>query len=152
MDSQRFDRIASTFAQVQTRRSAFRVFGAAAASALGVSILAADDSDARRRRGKKGKKGKRGNQRCLKSGELCETDKQCCGNNQICDVPQNASNSDTECCGGNNAVCGGVNDDGDFLEPYCCIGEAGVRAFVCSESDPSNPNVRGTCIPAPEEF
>jgi hypothetical protein len=152
MDSQRFDRIASTFAQVQTRRSAFRVFGAAAATALGVSILAIDDSDARRRRGKGKGKGK-GNKRCLKSGQLCDSDKQCCTNKGlICDVPQNASNSDTECCGGSGAVCGGVNDDGDFLEPYCCIGEAGVRAFVCSESDPGNPNVRGTCIPAPEEF
>lgn len=153
MDSQRFDRIASTFAQIQTRRSAIRLFGAAAAGALGVSLLAADDTDARRRRGKGKGKGKgKGNKRCLKSGKLCETDKQCCGNNLICDVPQNASNSDTECCGGSGATCGGVNDDGDFLEPYCCIGEAGVRSFVCSESDPSNPNVRGTCLPAPDDL
>jgi hypothetical protein len=151
MDSQRFDKIASTVAQVQTRRSAFRVFGAAAAGALGISILATDDSDARRRRKGKKRKGK-GKGRCLKSGELCQNDNQCCGNNQICEVPQNASNSDTECCGAQGATCGGVNEDGDFLEPYCCIGEAGVRSFVCSESDPSNPFVRGTCLPAPEEI
>jgi len=152
MDSHRFDQIASTFAQVQTRRSAFRFFGAAAAGALGVSILAADDTDARRKRGKGKGKGK-GNDRCLKSGQECKTDGQCCSkDNLICEVPQNASNSDTECCGAEDAVCGGVNDDGDFLEPYCCIGEAGVRSFICSQSDPGNPNVRGTCLPAPEEL
>ncbi len=58
MDSHRFDQIASTFAQVQTRRSAFRLFGAAAVGALGVSILATDDTDARRKRGKGKGKGK----------------------------------------------------------------------------------------------
>lgn len=151
MDSQRFDSIASTFANVETRRSAFRLIGAAAVGALGLSVLGADEGDARRRRGKKGKKGK-GNKRCLKSGDLCESDKQCCGNNQICDVPFNASNSDTRCCGAQGAVCGGVNSDGDAQPPFCCIGEAGVRSFVCSESDPDNPGVRGTCIPAPEEI
>lgn len=149
METQRFDAITSTLAQTQQRRSVFRLFGAAVLSASGVGILLSDEGEARRRRKKKGK----GKKRCLKSGKTCQKNKQCCSKkNLICDVPQNASNSDTECCGASGAVCGGVNDDGDFLPPYCCIGEAGNNAFVCSQSDPENPFVRGTCVPAPDEI
>jgi hypothetical protein len=152
MESQRFDRITTTFARSNSRRGVMTLLGAAALGAGGLAFFAADEGEARRKKKKKKGKGKgKGNQRCLKSGQRCDTDKQCCGNNLICDVPQNASNSDTECCGGQGAVCGGVNDNGDFLEPYCCIGEAGVRSFVCSQNDPGNPNVRGTCIPAPPD-
>ena len=147
MDTQRFDTLTATFAQTQTRRRTFRVLGAAAVGALGLAVLGPDASDARRRR----KKGK-GGTRCLKSGDLCDTDKQCCGSHDlICEVPQNASNSDTHCCGAEGAVCGGVNDDGDFLPPFCCIGKAGRRSFICSESDPDHPLVKGTCIPNPSE-
>ncbi len=147
MDSQRFDEITSTLGQTPTRRGALRLLGVAALSATGLTLLVAGDGEARRRR-KKRRKGKQNNQRCLKSGERCNTDGQCCGGGLICDVPTNASNSDTACCGGQGATCGGVNADGDFLAPFCCIGEAGVRSFVCSESDPNTPGVRGTCIPA----
>jgi hypothetical protein len=147
MESQRFDRIASTFAQSNSRRGVMTLLGATALGAGGLAFFAADEGEARRKKKKKKGKGKGGN-RCFKSGKSCNTDKQCCGNDDlICDVPQNASNSDTACCGAQGAVCGGVNEDGDFLEPFCCIGEAGVRAFVCSENDPNTPGVRGTCIP-----
>jgi hypothetical protein len=149
VDQHQFDSFTVTLAQPESRRSAMRLLGAAAFGALSLTALDTVGSDARKRK-KKGKKGK-GNQRCLKSGDPCNSDKQCCGGGLICDVPTNASNSDHECCGGQGAVCGGVNDDGDAQPPFCCIGEAGVRSFVCSASDPENPGVRGTCIPAPEE-
>lgn len=146
MDSQQFDRITTAFAQSRSRRGVMTLLGATAAGALSVGILAAPDRVSARR-----KKGK-GNTRCLKSGASCETDKQCCtAKGLICEVPQNASNSDTECCGAQGAVCGGVDDNGDFQPPYCCIGEAGVRSFVCSADDPGQPGVRGTCIPAPPD-
>jgi hypothetical protein len=149
MESKHFDSITSTFAQIQSRRGTFRLLGAAVLSAGGLGILLSEDGEARRKKGKGKGKGKG---RCLKSGKSCKNDKQCCSkDNLICDVPQNASNSDTECCGEQGATCGGVNDDGDFLEPYCCIGEAGERSFICSQNDPGNPNVRGTCIPAPDD-
>jgi hypothetical protein len=149
VDSQQFDQFASTFARPETRRSAFRFLGAAAAGALGVALIGADDSDARRR--KKRRKGK-GTGRCLRSGDRCDSDRQCCGSHDlICEVPQNASNSDTRCCGAEGATCGGVNEDGDFLPPFCCIGEAGRRSFICSESDENRPFVKGTCIPNPSE-
>ena len=148
MDSQQFDQIASTLARSESRRSAFRFLGAAAVGAFGVAMLGAADSDARRRKKRRGK----GKGRCLRSGDLCDSDKQCCGSHDlICEVPQNASNSDTRCCGAQGATCGGVNEDGDFLPPFCCIGKAGRRSFICSESDPNNPNVKGTCIPNPSE-
>jgi hypothetical protein len=147
MHSQRFDAITSTVGQTPTRRGLVRLLGLAALSASGLGLLVADDSRARRRK----KRGGKGNTRCLKSGDLCETDGQCCGDNQICEVPTNASNSDTRCCGAQGATCGGVNEDGDAQPPFCCIGEAGRRSFICSEHDLDNPGVRGTCLPAPPD-
>lgn len=148
MDTTTLDTLSRSVATSLTRRSALRglVAGAAAAVAGGV-LLGGDDASARRKKGKGGK----GNARCLKTGDLCASDGQCCGTNQICEVPTNASNSDTRCCGASGAVCGGVNEDGDAQPPFCCIGEAGRRAFVCSENDPENPGVRGTCLPAPDD-
>ena len=114
-----------------------------------------DEGDARRKKRKNKNKGKGGknNERCFKAGDSCSFDDQCCTKttNRICDVPHGASNSDKECCGGQGAVCGGVNDDGDALGPFCCVGSAGVRSFVCSQNDPNTPFVQGTCLPAPEE-
>ena len=145
MDTMRFDAIARLLGDGMNRRDALRrMLVGGAAVAAGGAVLA-ESTDAKKR--KKKNKG-------LPSGARCTQDKQCRPEktNRICDVPQNASNSDTVCCGGRGAVCGGVNEDGDFVGPLCCIGEAGVRSFVCSESDPNNPGVRGTCIPAPEEM
>lgn len=151
MDTTTFDTLSRSVATSLTRRSALRgLFASAAAAVAGGVLLQAEDTSARRKRGKGGKGGK-GNTRCLKSGDLCESDRQCCGTNQICEVPTNASNSDTRCCGASGAVCGGVNEDGDAQPPFCCIGEAGRRSFVCSENDPENPGVRGTCLPAPDD-
>jgi hypothetical protein len=151
MDSTTFDGIARTFGSTSTRRSAVRgLFAGAVALVGGAAVL---EADAKRR--KKGKKGRNQQQQgqFLPTGELCQNDGQCNfqQDKQICEVPQNASNSDHRCCGAQGAVCGGVNDDGDFIGPLCCIGEAGVRSFVCSESDPTRPNVQGTCIPNPSQ-
>lgn len=155
MDTQRFDHLATTLASVRNRRGVLQIIGATAFSIGGLGLLAVDESDARRRKKRKNKgKGKGSqNDRCFKSGDSCSFDDQCCTKttNRICDVPHGASNSDKACCGGQGAVCGGVNDDGDAIGPFCCVGEAGVRSFVCSQNDPGNPFVKGTCIPAPEE-
>ena len=156
MDTQRFDHIATTLAEGHSRRGVLQIIGATAFAIGGIGALAVDDGEARRKkknkkRKNKGKGGK--NDRCFKAGDSCSFDDQCCPNttNRICDVPHGASNSDTECCGGEGAVCGGVNDDGDAIGPFCCVGSAGVRSFVCSQNDANNPGVKGTCIPAPEE-
>ena len=148
MDTTTLETLSRSVATSLTRRSALRSLVASAAAAVaGGVLLSSDDTAARRKKGKGGK----GNERCLKTGDLCESDGQCCGTNQICEVPTNASNSDTRCCGASGAVCGGVNEDGDAQPPFCCIGEAGRRSFVCSENDPENPGVRGTCLPAPDD-
>lgn len=147
MDTMRFDAIARLLGDGVTRRDALRrMLAGGAAMAAGGAVLV-ESTSAKRRKKKKNKKNG------LPSGARCTRDEQCRPDktDRICDVPQNASNSDTVCCGGLGAACGGVNEDGDFIGPLCCIGEAGVRSFVCSESDPNNPFVRGTCIPAPEE-
>ena len=153
MDSTTFDGITRTLGSTLTRRSALRGFVASAAVVIaGGAVLQAEETSAKRR--KKGKKGTTGRTTFLPSGALCQSDSQCNfqQDHQICEVPQNASNSDHRCCGASGAVCGGVNEDGDFIGPLCCIGEAGVRAFVCSQSDPNNPFVPGTCIPAPDDL
>ena len=156
MDTQRFDQITTSLVSIHNRRGILQVIGATALSIGGIGALAVDDGDARRKKRKnknknKGKGGKK-NDRCFKAGDSCSFDDQCCTKttNRICDVPHGASNSDKECCGGQGAVCGGVNDDGDAIGPFCCVGSAGVRSFVCSQNDPNNPFVKGTCIPAPE--
>jgi hypothetical protein len=154
MDSTTFDGITRNLGRTLTRRSALRGFVASATAIVaGGALLQAEETSAKRR--KKGRKGMSGTQTgsFLRSGELCQSDNQCnfAQDHQICEVPQNASNSDHRCCGAQGAVCGGVNDDGDFIGPLCCIGEAGVRSFVCSQSDPNHPFVQGTCIPNPSE-
>src|SRR3954471_12283127 len=156
MESTTFDGITRHLGSPLTRRSALRGFVASAAAVLAAgAVLHAEPASAKRRKkGKKGQTGQTGQTgQFLPSGALCQSDAQCNfqQDHQICEVPQNASNSDHRCCGAQGAVCGGVNEDGDAIGPLCCIGEAGVRSFRCSQSDPSNPNVPGTCIPNPSE-
>lgn len=152
MDTQRFDHIATTLASAYNRRGVLQIIGATAFSIGGISLLGLDEGEARRKKRKNKKKGKNNN-RCFKAGDSCSFDDQCCPKTtrRICDVPHGASNSDKACCGGQGAVCGGVDDNGDAIGPFCCVGSAGVRSFVCSQNDPNNPFVKGTCLPAPEE-
>lgn len=119
-----------------TRRGLLKSTVAPALAGLGLTaFLAADDAEGRRR--KKGKK-----KRCKKAGKSCTKDKQCCTKKGlICEVPVNGSNSDTYCCGGDGAKCGGNNEDGDDLSPFCCNG------FRCN-SDTESP---GTCVPVPPD-
>src|SRR3954464_11885661 len=149
MDSTTFDGLSRHLGSTLTRRSALRsvVASAAAIVAGGVLLHAEPASAKRRKKGKKGTTGQTGT--FLPSGALCQSDAQCNfqQDHQICEVPQNASNSDHRCCGAQGAVCGGVNEDGDAIGPLCCIGEAGVRAFRCSESNETHPFVQGPCIP-----
>ena len=163
METTTLDGIARTLGSSMTRRSALRGLFTGAAAVAGGAVLQSEDASAKRR--KKGKTGRKqqtqtpgGGQTCggttpfLPSGALCQRDSQCnAQQNQICEVPHGASNSDTRCCGAQGAICGGVNEEGDALGPFCCIGEAGVRSYVCSQRDPATPFVPGTCIPAPAD-
>jgi hypothetical protein len=142
MDGTRLEALVRTVAAASRRRVLASALGSAFAG-LGIAAWSSgEDADAKKRRKKKKK--------CRKSGAACSSNKQCCPSKSknICDVPTNASNSDTKCCGGQGAKCGGVNEDGDALPPFCCVGQAGVNEFVCSQNDPGTPNTPGTCIPA----
>ncbi len=145
MDESRFDALTRMAGRDRSRRT---LLGAALASAVaGVAAFAPGlslDSAAKKKKKKK---------RCKKDGAACKSDKQCCTSKtkRICDVPHNAGNGDTACCGGQGAVCGGVNADGDQQPPFCCVGEAGERAFECSASDPTQPGVKGVCQPSVKE-
>jgi hypothetical protein len=142
MDSLRFDALTRLVSVERSRRGL--LVGAMASSVVGMAALIpglSQDADAKKKK-----------RRCKKSGSICGSDKECCTKSKlICDVPQGAGNSDTECCGGNGATCGGVDEEGNARPPFCCVGEGGVREFVCSENDENNPNVEGSCIPAPQE-
>jgi hypothetical protein len=146
MDETRFDGLTRLIGSGRTRRG---LLGTAMVTTVaGISAVAPGlswDAAAKKKRKKK--------KRCKPkaAGAPCTSDKQCCTKKtkRICDVPQNASNSDTVCCGGQGATCGGVDEEGNALAPFCCVGEAGVNEFVCSQNNPENPNVSGTCIPAP---
>ena len=145
MDDTQFDTLTRLMGRGRSRRG---LLGLALGGAVaGIAAVAPGVSSVVAKRKKK-------KTRCKKAGAACGSDKQCCPSKtkRICDVPFNASNSDTACCGGQGAACGGVNEDGDALPPFCCVGEAGVREFVCSQSDPGNPNVAGTCVPAVEKM
>lgn len=123
-----------------SRRGLLKSAIAPALAGLGITtLLTVEDVEGKRRK----KRGKKGKKRCKKAGKPCTSDKQCCSkNNLICEVPVNGSNSDTYCCGGEGAKCGGNNEDGDDLSPYCCVG------FVCN-SDTEAP---GVCVRDMEEF
>ncbi len=149
MDGEKFDAIARLLGSGLSRRRALRagIAGASVATAgsLGLAALGADLAEAGRKKGKKGKKGKK---RCLKSGQRCSSNKQCCSKSDLkCAVPTDGSNSDTYCCGGKGATCGGSNEDGDAVGKKCCAN------FRCSTSgmdgDPGFvPFTKGTCVRA----
>ena len=60
MDTQRFDTLTVTLAQAQPRRGVLRLLGAAVLSSAGLGLLAANESQARRKKGGKGGKGGHG--------------------------------------------------------------------------------------------
>ena len=98
------------------------------------------DAKRRRKRGKKGKGEGSGKDRCLRPGDACNSDSQCCSTTtrSICAVSSYASNSDKTCCGGVGAVCGPQNEDGDYLPPHCCAGyecfyNTGSSTGVCQK-------------------
>ncbi len=115
MDGTRFDTVARRLASGMNRREVLRglVAGAVAALSGGAALGAAsaqEDDLARRR--------------CKRAGAPCTSNRQCCPKktNRICAVQRNAGNSDETCCGAEGARCGGKNQIGDDLKPYCCVG------------------------------
>ena len=144
MDAFSFDKLVQLATSGMSRRGLVKSALVPAVAGLGVASLLGMEESAAKKKKKK---------RCKKAGAACKSDKQCCTSKtkRICDVPHNASNSDTACCGGQGAVCGGVNADGDQQPPFCCVGEAGERAFECSASDPAQPGVKGVCQPSVKE-
>lgn len=139
MNGLSFDTVVQFVTPDVSRRGLMKSALYPALAGLGLtSLLASEDAEARKRRRRKRKKKKR----CKKAGKSCTKDKQCCTKKGlICEVPVNGSNSDTYCCGGDGAKCGGNNEDGDDLSPFCCNG------FRCN-SDTESP---GTCVPVPPD-
>jgi len=140
MDGSAFDRLVRHVSEDGSRRGLLRSAFAAAIAGLGVaSLLDAEDAEAK----KGGRKRKRRRCKPKPAGSPCETSKDCCTKKtkRICAVASNAGNSDLTCCGGEGAECGGDNDIGDNLAPFCCAG------FSCSTSkDDNTAGGKGTCV------
>jgi hypothetical protein len=134
MDGSTFDRLVQFATPDVSRRGLLKSALVPALAGLGfVSLLGAEQAGANKKKKK----------RCKKAGSPCTSNKQCCPSKtkHHCEVPVNGSNSDTFCCGTEGAKCGGNNEDGDDLSPFCCVG------FECN-SDTESP---GTCVPVPDE-
>lgn len=145
MDESRFDVLVRAFGSDTTRRDALRglVMGGAALAA-GTAMVESAEAKKKKHHHKKKK-----NKKCKGNpyGSPCTSNKTCCTKTTklICAVSFDASNDDLTCCGGTGAKCGGVNSDGDVLDPVCCTN------FVCSSNDENNPGVPGTCQPLPPQ-
>jgi hypothetical protein len=115
MDGTTFDAVARRLASGLSRRQALRGLVAGALAAVGAGTGLGTDPEQTVAADRV---------RCLKAGVRCTSSKQCCTKktNRICKQPLNAGNSDRVCCGGEGATCGGKNDDGDDIRPYCCMG------------------------------
>jgi hypothetical protein len=138
MDGSSFDRFVQLATPDVSRRSLLKSALVPALAGLGItSFLVTGEVEAKNKKRKKKK-------RCKKAGSPCTSNKQCCPSktNRICEVPVNGGNSDTVCCGGEGAKCGGNNEDGDDLSPFCCVG------FECN-SDTESP---GICVRVSDEL
>ncbi len=132
MDAFSFDKLVQLATSGMSRRGLVKSALVPAVAGLGVASLLGMEESAAKKKKKK---------RCKKAGKSCKSNKQCCPGKtkRICEVPVNGGNSDTVCCGGAGAKCGGNNEDGDDLAPFCCVG------FECN-SETESP---GTCVEAP---
>jgi hypothetical protein len=150
MDSQRFDRIASSFAETRTRRSALRALAAVALGAGGLAILGGAEGDANKRhKKKKGGKGGGGNggggggrnDRCGGPVGICNADPTPCGTTAIGNVCgcERAVEGNNVCINGDDDVCDYAvectSTDGD--EATSCKNLRGFHWF-CQEAKKSS--------------
>ena len=138
MESNRFDRLASSLTNTESRREVLRVLAAVTIGAGNLSVLRQDDAAARRRRHNKHKRGQAGPTRSLR--QICTPGTDTCSDGLGCDTPttrhtcsSTVEGVNTWCCVPPNAVCSGECD--------CCSNH------YCSFENGST----GFCIPNPEE-
>ena len=161
MDSQNFDRIASSLAHTHTRRDAMRLLGLAALGASGLGLLSQHDGEARRRRRKKGRKhgsgaggGTGGGSQNGTGGgtgigsgggpvkalrQICTPGADTCASGLQCGTPTNRH------------TCGSSVPDNDST--WCCVPPGGSCTecdccgnYYCAYDDNNVP----TCQPNPE--
>ena len=113
MDATKFDALARRLGNGLSRRAALRGLAAGAAAAA-VGAVAHTETSARLP------------DRCLRAGQLCNSNAECCTRRtgRICDQPNPPSGSEV-CCSPLGEPCGGENRDGP-VKPQCC------QDFKCS--------------------
>ena len=162
MDTTRFDRITSTFAQSHSRRGALRLLAAATLGAGGLSVLATDEGQAKKRRKGKGKgkgndvvitpdpsggtgtvapepigsTGAGGSVRALR--QICTPGNDTCSSGLQCDAPTSRHTCSSTVKGIASWCC--VPPGGECSECDCCGNN------YCSYDD----NNVGHCVPNPE--
>lgn len=135
MDTQQFDRIASSFSAPRTRRGALQALAAAAFGIGGVTLLGADEMAAKKKRKKKGGKGKGGKggggsgsgrkDRCGGPVGICNADPTPCGTTaegEICGCERSVE-------GNNVCVNSGADNVCDFN--YECTSTDGPEETSC---------------------
>jgi len=175
MDTTRFDKLTSTFAQSQSRRGALRLLGAALVSAGGLGLLAADESHARRKKKGHGGKGGHGsgtgggtgggNQDGTGGGTGSGTGTGGGGGNgsgtgggpkknlgELCNPQSDVCRGDLQCAPPTTRHTCSSTVEG--VDAWCCVPPGGRCSecdccgdYYCDFGD-ANPN--GACIPNPE--
>ena len=115
MEATKFDAVARRLASGLSRREAVRGLAAGAVAAVAGAIGLEEASAAKRR--------------CLKAGQQCNSNRQCCPKKtgRICDQPNPPSGSEV-CCSPKGEPCGGENANGP-VKPQCC------QNFTCSSKN-----------------
>lgn len=165
MDSQHFDRIASSFAQSHTRRDTVRLLGLAVLGASGLGLLGQTSGEARRRRKKKGIKhgsgaggGTGGGNQDGTGGGTGTGGGSGSGGGPVKSLRQICSPSTDTCASGlqcgaptNRHTCSSSVPDDD--SNWCCVPPGGACTecdccgnYYCSYDD----NNVATCQPNPE--
>jgi hypothetical protein len=147
MDTQRFDRISSTFAETSSRRGALRALAAVALGAGGLAFLSGDDIAAKKKRKKKkGGKGKGGNNgggggrkdRCGGPVGICNADPTPCGTTaegEICGCERSVEGNNVCVNSGADNVCDYNTEctSTDGPEETSCRNMVGFH-FYCQEA------------------
>jgi hypothetical protein len=135
MDTARFDRLISTFAEVSTRRGAVRVL--AAIGLTGLTVLRPDETGAKQK-GRRKKKNKHRGDATKGLRQSCTPGQTSCRAGLRCDEPTTRHTCSSTVDGIDNWCC--VPPGGSCTECDCC------GDYYCAFDDNNNP----TCVPNPE--
>ena len=141
MDTQRFDRIASSLAATRTRRDAFRALAAAALGVGGLGFLGSDEGEAKKRRKRKKNQSGSRKDRCQGPVGICNADPTPCGKTatgEVCGCERSVEGNNVCVNSGADNVCDLAVEctSTDGPEATSCRNQVGFH-FYCQEAKSS---------------